>query len=64
MNENAADRLGLDVQEISLLYARLKREEDAFTIAERDLLRKLEAFLYGYLSIETLEALVGGKGGR
>jgi hypothetical protein len=64
MNESAADRLSLDVQEISLLYARLKREEDALTMAERGLLRKLELFLYAFLSIETLEALVGGKVGR
>lgn len=62
MNDSTADRLSLDIEETSILYARLKREEDGLGRSERELLHKLEGFLYGFLSIDQLEALVvGGK---
>jgi hypothetical protein len=61
MNSTEMDRLALDLDEASLLYVRLKREEDGLKIAELNLLHKLEAFLYGFLSIEDLELLVGER---
>jgi hypothetical protein len=65
MDTNVTGTLALDIEESSLLYVRLKREEDNLKLTERDLLRKIEGFLYGYLSIEELETLVGdGKAGR
>ena len=64
MMESAVDRLFLDIEETSIIYRRLKREEDGLGSAERELLYKLEGFLYGFLSIDQLEALVeGGKAG-
>ena len=63
MNETNGDSLALDIEESSLLYARLKRDEDRLSPGERELLRKSEAFLYAFLSIEELEDLVRGEGG-
>jgi hypothetical protein len=64
MNSNDTGSLALDIEESSLLYVRLKREEDNLKLSERSLLHKVEGFLYGYLSIEELEVLVDGKAGR
>lgn len=59
------DRIFLDVDEAALLYVRLKRDEGGLEIPERNLLRKVELFLYDFLSIEELELMVGdGKGGH
>ncbi len=49
--------LELNLDEASLVYARLKSSEDYLSPAERDALRKIEAYLYAELSIEQLQAL-------
>jgi len=55
--EDRSVKLFLDVSEASLIYARLICLEDIISSNERDLLRKIEAFLYAQLSIADLEAL-------
>ncbi|GAB1482780.1 hypothetical protein MASR2M78_15960 [Treponema sp.] len=52
----------LELSEASLLYARLKTEEDYLSPAERDLLRKIEGYLYAELSIEELQLLNSKEG--
>ena len=65
MSSSSTDRLYLNAEEAAFLYVRLKRDEGGIEVAERNLLRKLESFLYGFLSIEELERMVGdGKGGH
>jgi len=60
-----SDNTGLffSVKELSVFFKYLKRLEDDLTETDRDLLNKIESFLYQHLSIEEMEKLQDFSGG-